>query len=116
MLIVNAAGNVVRYTSVDYGRTWSVAMTLGAGTQPAMCIGPNGAEWYFWRDSSGAIQRLKKDYVGNTIVGPTAVVASGVSDDDITAYYRNGTIVLLYRNTSGNVIVVKSTDMGQTFS
>lgn len=116
MVIINGAGNVVRYTSFDYGRTWSVAMTLGAGTQPAMCIGPNGAEWYFWRDSTGAIQRLKKDYVGNTIVGPTAVVASGVSDDDITAYYRNGTIVLLYRNTSGNVIVVKSTDMGQTFS
>jgi len=116
MVIVNGAGNIVRYTSTDYGGTWSVAMTLGAGTQPAMCIGPNGAEWYFWRDSSGAIQRIKKDYVGNTIVGPTAVVASGVSDDDISAYYRNGVIVLLYRNTAGNVIVVKSLDMGQTFS
>ena len=116
LLIVNAAGNVVRYSSTDYGGTWSVAMTLGAGTQPAMCIGPNGAEWYFYRDSTGAIQRIKKDYVGNTIVGPTAVVASGVSDDDISAYYRNATIVLLYRNTAGNVIVVKSTDMGETFS
>ena len=89
---------------------------LGTGAHATVCIHPNGNEYHFWRTSAGAIQRLKRDPQGNTIVAASNVVASGVADDELACFVRLDVVFVIYTNTSGSIVMVSSTDDGNTFS
>lgn len=109
-------GTCKRYETSNRGKTISVATVLGTGAHAAVCIHPNGNEYHFWRTSAGAIQRLKRDPQGNTIVAASNVVASGVGDDELACFVRLDVVYLIYTNTSGSIIMVSSQDDGNTFS
>ena len=109
-------GTCKRYQSTDRGLTVSVATTLGTGAHAAVCINTNGIEYHFWRTSAGAIQRLKRDPQGNTILAASNVVASGVGDDEIAAFFRLGIVYIIYTSTAGAITMVSSTDDATTFS
>lgn len=109
-------GTCKRYQSTDRGLTVSVATTLGTGAHAAVCVNSNGIEYHFWRTSAGAIQRLKRDPQGNTILAASNVVASGVGDDEIAAFFRLGIVYIIYTSTAGAITMVSSTDDATTFS
>lgn len=112
----HADGTCKRYQSTDRGLTVSVATTLGTGAHAAVCVNTNGIEYHFWRTSAGAIQRLKRDPQGNTILAASNVVASGVGDDEIAAFFRLGVVYIIYTSTAGAITMVSSTDDATTFS
>jgi len=109
-------GTCKRYETSNRGKTISVATVLGTGAHATVCIHPNGTEYHFWRTSAGAIQRLKRDPQGNTIVAASNVVASGVADDELACFVRLDVVFVIYTNTSGSIVMVSSTDDGNTFS
>lgn len=109
-------GTCKRYQSTDRGLTVSVATTLGTGAHAAVCVNTNGIEYHFWRTSAGAIQRLKRDPQGNTVLAASNVVASGVGDDEIAAFFRLGVVYVIYTSTAGAITMVSSTDDATTFS
>jgi len=102
--------------SDDEGSTFSVPVTVMAGTKPTACVASNGMEFIFARSSAGAINCVVRDPQGNNTQASHAVVASGVADDSLAAFVKDTTVYLFYRNTSGSVIVVTSIDSGLTFT
>lgn len=117
VLSYDDGGSIKTRYSDDEGSTWSVATTIGSGTHSEHCISPTGIRHHFWV-SGGAIKRESLDSLGNTVISESSVVASGVAADAIAATMgnTNGAIYLQYRDGSGNIVVVVSTDGGLTFS
>lgn len=106
-----------RYTDNE-GGTWSVATTISsAGTFPAIALSPTGVAHYFWVDGS-AIKGAIYDSLGNVLTAAFNAVASGVASAAIDAIHDGATIYLTYKNTtgSGQVVTVKSTNGGLTYS
>jgi len=106
-----------RYTD-DEGGTWSVATTItSAGTFPAIALSPTGVTHYFWVDGS-AIKSAIYDSQANVLTAAFSAVASGVASAAIDAIHDGTVIYLTYKNTtgSGQVVTVKSTDGGITYS
>lgn len=105
-----------RYTD-DEGGTWSVATTIGSGTHPEVVVTPTGVRHHFWV-SGGAIKRESLDSQGNTVNAEASVLASGAAADAIAATLgtTSGTVYLQYRDGSGNIVVLTSTDGAVTFS
>jgi hypothetical protein len=111
----DGGGIKTRYTE-DEGSNWSVAVTIvSTGTYPAIAISPTSVRHYFWVDGS-AIKTKILDSQGATLTATTTVVASGVASSAIDAVYAGEEILLTYKNGSGAVISVVSTDGGLTFS
>jgi len=110
------AGTTYSVYSDDEGNTFSVAVTVMAGTKPTACVGSNGMEFIFARTTGGAINCVVRDPQGNNTQASHAVVASGVADDSLAAFVKDNVVYLFYRNTSGSVIVVTSIDTGLTFT
>jgi hypothetical protein len=120
---VDGSGHVVRRYSTDEGTTWGVASTIFSTdapyTNPTSCVADGtGIEFHFARNASGNIARLAKDPSAVTYLAESTVVTGSVSDSPMAAYARRGgaEVYLLYRNTSGAIVQVKSTDGGKTFS
>ena len=106
-----------RYTDNE-GGTWSVATTItSAGTFPAIALSPTGVTHYFWVDGS-AIKSAIYDSQANVLTAAFSAVASGVASAAIDAIHDGTVIYLTYKNTtgSGQVVTVKSTDGGITYS
>lgn len=104
--------------SADEGRTWAVATTIApTGSHPEICPDQTGKRHLFYYRSSAIYTKIY-DQVGNNLLGETTVVASGVADDSIAASEDIDTqrIVVVYKNTSGAIITVESSDGGVTFS
>lgn len=102
--------------SDDEGNTFSVPVTVMAGTKPTACVASNGMEYIFARTTAGAINCVVRDPQGNNTQASHAVVASGVADDSLAAFVKDTTVYLFYRDTTGSVIVVTSINNGLTFS
>ena len=113
---IAGGGAIERRESYDEGGTWTVPLAVfSAGGRPTVAISPTGVEHYFMRTSGAAIQTRVFDPTGTQVVALTTVVASSVADDSIQAFWRNGTLYLLYRDTLGTIKTVKSVD-GITFA
>ena len=119
-MVVGNGTTITYQRTSDDGVNFYMATTLSTtGTRPTMLITQNGGEFIFWRSTGGNITRLYRDLMGNTLIAASDVVTGGVvADDDITCYQYpySQKLVLLYRNTAGNIITVVSSDNGQTFS
>jgi hypothetical protein len=120
VVVIGNGTNITYQRTSDDGVNFYMATTLSTtGTRPTMLITQSGGEFIFWRSTGGNITRLYRDLQGNTLIAASDVVTGGVvADDDITCYQYpySQKLVLLYRNTSGNIITVVSSDNGQTFS
>lgn len=107
-------GSCKQRTSDDEGQSFSVATTIGAGTQVCGCISPQRVRYVYRRTSGGAIIAQILDAANNVIKSDTTVVASGVDDASISCDYRplaggKQEIVLWYL-VGGSLIEKYSTD------
>lgn len=90
--------------------------------RPATCVGANGFEYLFFYTSNStasalSINSITRDMDGNIIQAAHAVVTTDAAFDTIAAYVRDTDIFLFYRKyTTNAVVVVKSTDMGNSYS
>ena len=112
-------GVCYRYLCDDLvGGNSTLSTTLGTGTTPALAINKTGLEIYFMRttDSGGSVKRIILDDVGNVIEALSVVVSGNVSNDGLATYWYNDTCYLVYNHTTNGITVVKSDDMGLTFS
>ena len=111
------AGSVKERSTNDLGATYSMATTIGSGTQTAACISRPGQR-FVYRVDSGAILVKILDPQGNTIKTGTAV-ASGVDDapiavDSSTSASGELTIILWY--IAGGSLTQKVSPDGVNFT
>jgi hypothetical protein len=116
IVVYEDSGAIVRRETLDEGSTWSVPTTIfAAGEKPTMTVTPTGVEHHFCNDGAGAILTRILDPQGVEIEAETTVVVSGADDDALTAFPRDGYIYLLYKDTGGSLVTVRSID-GVTYS
>ena len=96
----------------------TLATTLGTGTTPALAINNNGIQIYFLRttDSGGSVKRVILDNQNNVLTALSVVVTGNVSKDGLATYWYDDVCYLVYNHTTNGITVVKSDDMGFTFS
>ena len=118
-----AVTSLVTRFSENEGTTWSSVVTLASPAyRPTTCVGANGFEYVFYytgnsTTSANSISAITRDVDGNIIQTAHTVVSSDAAFDTIAAYVRDTDIFLFYRKYSTNaVVVVKSTNMGDTFT
>jgi hypothetical protein len=112
-------GNVNQRESLNEGGAWSVATSIGAGTQVTACITPQRVRYIYRRTSGGAIVVQARDSANNVLITDTTVVASGVDNSSIDCDYRplaGGRFeIVLWYIASGTLTEVYSND-GVVFS
>jgi hypothetical protein len=113
---------VTRYTENE-GNTWSSVVVLAnPAYRPTTCVGVNGFEYIFYYTSNSttsalSINSITRDMDGNIIQAAHTVVTTDAAFDTLAAYVRDTDIFLFYRKyTTNAVVVVKSTNMGDTYS
>jgi hypothetical protein len=96
----------------------TLATTLGTGTTPALAINNNGIQIYFLRttDSGGSVKRVILDNQNNVLTALSIVISGNVTNDGLATYWYNDTCYLVYNHATNGITVVKSDDMGLTFS
>jgi hypothetical protein len=111
LIAYEASGVIYRSTTINFGRTVSVATTIfSSGAKPAMCLDDAGNEIYFCRKSTGALATKVYDPQGNVVIAETNIVASGVDNEPIGCEFRDGWIVVMY-SASGVLTTRKSQNM-----
>jgi hypothetical protein len=113
-------GDLKERTSADFGRNWGVELDLGfAGTHPEMLFDPSSGVTYLFYITSSNVYVKRRDRPDGTY-SAAVLVASTVTDDDLSAKLlsgtRAGTIQVHYTLGSGNIAVVTSADFGATWS
>ena len=113
---------ITRYTENE-GNTWSSVIVLATPAfRPTTCVGANGFEYLFYYTSSStasalSISSITRDMDSNVIQTAHTVVTTDAAFDMLAAYVRDTEIFLFYRKyTTNAVVVVKSTDMGNTYT
>jgi hypothetical protein len=113
---------VTRYTENE-GNTWSSMVTLAnPAYRPTTCVGINGFEYIFYYTSNSttgalSVDSITRDMDGNVIQSAHTVVTTDAAFDTLAAYVRDTDIFLFYRKyTTNAVVVVKSTDMGNSYT
>lgn len=118
LLAYEESGSIKLRTTEDEGGVLDVAITVfsGAGYKyPALAVSETGLRHAF-AYNGGAVKAKTLDQQGNTVIAEASAIASGVADDAIAAYTRDGRVYLAYRDSgTGAVKVVSSVD-GVTFS
>ncbi|MES2463021.1 MAG: hypothetical protein V4671_20745 [Armatimonadota bacterium] len=117
----DVGGAIKRQTTINEGGTWSVATTIAAaGKFPATALlpGGEGATADAWWVTGGAIKFRTFDAFGSAVTAEvTAVAAAGAAEDAIGLVARkDGSFALSYRNGSGAIVNITSTDGGQTWA
>jgi len=117
LLLVYVSSGIKQRVSTDEGGAWAVATTISAsGAHPRVIPTQSGVRHYFWYDS-GAIKRRSYDAQMVEVIAVGSVVASGAADDSFDVrVLLSGSILLCYRNTSGAIINLVSTDNGVAFA
>ena len=119
LAVEKSDGDCYRYLCDDLnGGNSILSTTLGTGTTPALAINKTGLEIYFMRttDSSGSIKRIILDNVGNVIEALGLVVTGNVTNEGLASYWYDDICYLVYNHATNGITVVKSDDMGLTFS
>ena len=118
MLIQDTADAIKRYVFDNLQGGAGVATTLGTGTSPTLAIDKNGVEFHFFRttDSGGSVKLVVISPTGITIRAAALVVTGNVADKGLAAYCRNNDIYLVYSHTTNGITVVRSYNLGGSFS
>jgi hypothetical protein len=117
LLVLEDAGSVKLYESVDRGGSWTLADTIGTGTKPFIFIGKDGVRHIYWHDS-GAIKGQLRDRF-NAVIESTFTARSGVddagcaADEDVTAQGEKRVHLVVVEG--GSVVHYDSED-GKTFT
>lgn len=112
------SGAVEQRTSDDEGGIWSVATSIGSGTQVCAVVTPQRVR-YIYRVDGTAITVQARDADDNLIISDTAAVASGVDDAPIDCDYRplgGGKFEIVLWYISGGTLTEKYSNDGITFS
>lgn len=108
----DTGGGISRQHTLDEGQTWDVATTIfSTGKFPLTVETPTGVEHHFCReDGADSIKTRVLDAQQQQIIAETTVIASGVEEDAIAGYYRDGYVYLMYHATGGAITTVRSND------
>ena len=112
-------GVCYRYLCDDLnGGISTLSTTLGTGTTPSLAINKTGLEIFFMRttDSGGSVKRIILDDLGNVVEALSLVITGNVTNDGLASYWYDDTCYLVYNHNTNGITVVKSDDMGLTFS
>ena len=112
-------GVCYRYLCDDLnGGISTLSTTLGTGTTPSLAINKTGLEIYFMRttDSGGSVKRIILDDLGNVVEALSLVITGNVTNNGLASYWYDDTCYLVYNHATNGITVVKSDDMGLTFS
>ena len=112
-----SGGGIDSYYTDDEGATVSVATVVSAtGNHVSVGINPMGKRCVVFRNTGNDLHRVIYDPQGNVITASSAVVASGVSNDQTAIAWRLGRWFLYYHDTSGGITQLVSVDDGETFT
>jgi len=111
-----SGGGVSSYYTDNEGGSVSVATVVSAtGNNVSVGINPMGKRIVCFRGTSNDLYRVIYDPQGNVITASSAVVASGVSNDQTAIAWRLGRWFLYYHDTAG-ITQLTSLDDGETFA
>ena len=112
-----SGGGIDSYYTDDEGATVSVATVVSAaGTHVSVGINPMGKRCVVFRHTGNDLHRVIYDPQGNVITASSAVVASGVANDQTAISWRLGNWYLYYHDTSAGITQLVSVDDGETFA
>jgi hypothetical protein len=112
-----SGGGIDSYYTDDEGSTVSVATVVSAaGTHVSVGINPMGKRCVVFRHTGNDLHRVIYDPQGNIITASSAVVASGVANDQTAISWRLGNWYLYYHATSTGITQLISVDDGETFA
>ena len=112
-----SGGGVSSYYTDNEGGSVSVATVVSAtGNHVSVGINPMGKRIVAFRNTGNDLHRVIYDPQGNVITASSAVVASGVSNDQTAIAWRLGRWFLYYHDTSGGITQLVSVDDGETFA
>ena len=110
-------GGIDSYYTDDEGATVSMATVVSAaGTHVSVGINPMGKRIVAFRGTGNDIHRVIYDPQGNVITASSAVVASGVQNDQTAISWRLGNWYLYYHDTAAGITQLVSVDDGETFA
>jgi hypothetical protein len=112
-----SGGGIDSYYTDDEGSTVSVATVVSAaGTHVSVGINPMGKRCVVFRHTGNDIHRVIYDPQGNVITASSAVVASGVANDQTAISWRLGNWYLYFHDTAAGITQLVSVDDGETFA
>ena len=112
-----SGGGIDSYYTDDEGATVSMATVVSAaGTHVSVAINPMGKRCVVFRHTGNDLHRVIYDPQGNIITASSAVVASGVQNDQTAISWRLGNWYLYYHATSTGITQLVSVDDGETFA
>ena len=112
-----SGGGIDSYYTDDEGATVSMATVVSAaGTHVSVAINPMGKRCVCFRHTGNDLHRVIYDPQGNIITASSAVVASGVQNDQTAISWRLGNWYLYYHSTSAGITQLVSVDDGETFA
>jgi hypothetical protein len=112
-----SGGGIDSYYTDDEGATVSMATVVSAaGTHVSVAINPMGKRCVVFRHTGNDIHRVIYDPQGNVITASSAVVASGVQNDQTAISWRLGNWYLYYHDTAAGITQLVSVDDGETFA
>ena len=112
-----SGGGIDSYYTDDEGATVSMATVVSAaGTHVSVAINPMGKRIVCFRHTGNDLHRVIYDPQGNVITASSAVVASGVQNDQTAISWRLGNWYLYYHATSTGITQLVSVDDGETFA
>ena len=112
-----SGGGIDSYYTDDEGATVSMATVVSAaGTHVSVAINPMGKRCVVFRHTGNDLHRVIYDPQGNIITASSAVVASGVQNDQTAISWRLGNWYLYYHSTSAGITQLVSVDDGETFA
>ena len=112
-----SGGGIDSYYTDDEGSTVSVATVVSAtGTHVSVGINPMGKRIVCFRNTGNDLHRVIYDPQGNVITASSAVVASGVQNDQTAISWRLGNWYLYYHDTAAGITQLVSVDDGETFA
>jgi hypothetical protein len=112
-----SGGGVSSYYTDNEGGSVSVATVVSAtGNNVSVGINPMGKRIVAYRGTSNNLYRVIYDPQGNVITASSAVVASGVADDQTAIAWRLGRWFLYYHDSTGGITQLMSIDDGETFA
>jgi len=112
-----SGGGIKSHYTDDEGGTISVATVVSAtGNNVSVAINPMGKRVVCFRNTGGDLHRVIYDPQGNIITASSAVVASGVNNDQTAISWRLGNWYLYYHNNTSGITQLISVDDGETFA
>lgn len=116
LLLETTSGAIQQRYTDDEGATTSVATTIAAaGKNVSVATNPLGKRVIVYTDSSNLYRQIR-DAQDNIITAASAIVTGGVADAKTAVTWRLDRWYILYRNSSGAIIEIKSLDDGESFS